>query len=235
MSTNYADPQINKILAIDGNNKCVDCGSDDPQWASMNNAVFVCLNCAGIHRNLGVEISYIRSLVMDNWDDSQLKHLSIGGNNRFLSNLEEYGIVKKNNHLSLNAEKIQRKYLYVASEYYRELLKSELNLTEPIIKPGKEEGQSLLEINQVAIESSAISKNSDKQQEPGVDKPEKKKTMIGMVGGFLSSASTKVKSTLKKTGEKIDKMEIKTKLKDAGKYVSSKASQIAVSTINDYL
>lgn len=237
MSTSYADPEIHKILSIDGNNKCIDCGSDDPQWASMNNAVIVCLNCAGIHRNLGVEISYIRSLVMDNWEEDQLRQLSIGGNKRFLRNLEEYEIVKKNNHLSLNSEKIQQKYLFVASEYYRNLIKSELNDTEAPNKPSKEEGQVLIEINKVIVE------NNDHKEDTQEESEQKKKTFFGKVGSMFSTAGNKVKSTIKKTGEKIDKMDIKDTLKkagtktvsavkDAGKYVSNKASEVAVSKLN---
>ena len=87
MVSHYADPEIEKIIEIDGNSKCIDCGQVNPQWASVNNAVFVCLNCAGIHRNLGVQISTIRSLVLDSWNEKDLKQLYNGGNNRFLQNL----------------------------------------------------------------------------------------------------------------------------------------------------
>ena len=36
------------------NSKCFDCGGDHPSWVSVNNGIFLCLNCAGIHRGFGV-------------------------------------------------------------------------------------------------------------------------------------------------------------------------------------
>jgi hypothetical protein len=87
----YSHPEFEKLIKGD-NRACFDCGVPNPKWASINNAVYVCLNCAGIHRGLGVHISFIRSLTMDNWDEKQLKFLRQGGNQRMRELLEEYGI-----------------------------------------------------------------------------------------------------------------------------------------------
>jgi len=48
-------------------NVCFDCNSSNPKWASATLGVFVCVNCAGTHRNLGVHISFIRSIDFDSW------------------------------------------------------------------------------------------------------------------------------------------------------------------------
>jgi ADP-ribosylation factor GTPase-activating protein 1 len=61
-------------------------GSSHPQWASVNNGSFICMNCAAIHRSLGVNFSFVRSLSMDSWNEKQLKMMSLGGN----KNLSEY-------------------------------------------------------------------------------------------------------------------------------------------------
>ena len=37
------------------------------QWASINNAIYLCLNCAGEHRGYGVNVSFIRSITIDTW------------------------------------------------------------------------------------------------------------------------------------------------------------------------
>lgn len=254
----YSDPEIEKIISIEGNNRCIDCGSDDPQWASLNNSVFVCINCAGIHRGLGNEISDIRSLVMDNWNDKQLKQLFLGGNTRFVSNLEDYGIVKNNNHLSLNPEKIEKKYLYIASEYYRQVLDAELNMMESPEKPDISRGCEILvqkdffekqtdsvypiegDINDYSNENE-VEEGSDEVKEPN-SKVKEKKSLKDKISGFFSSAAKETKKTYNKLEEKVSQMHIKDKLKqtgektvilakDTGKYISTKATQVKVSLI----
>lgn len=48
---------IDALSKVPGNDKCADCGAPDPDWASLNIGVLICIECSGIHRNLGVHIS----------------------------------------------------------------------------------------------------------------------------------------------------------------------------------
>jgi hypothetical protein len=44
----------------------------DPKWLSTNLGILICLECCGIHRNLGVHISRTQSLEIDQLGTSQL-------------------------------------------------------------------------------------------------------------------------------------------------------------------
>lgn len=50
---------IDVLTRVLGNEKCADCGAPEPDWASLNLGVLMCIECSGIHRNLGVHISKV--------------------------------------------------------------------------------------------------------------------------------------------------------------------------------
>ncbi|CAL5349615.1 unnamed protein product [Camellia sinensis] len=52
-----SEKPINMLQKVCGNDKCADCGAPEPDWASLNLGVLVCIECSGVHRNLGVHIS----------------------------------------------------------------------------------------------------------------------------------------------------------------------------------
>lgn len=51
---------IDVLRKVHGNNVCAECGAPDPDWASLNLGVLLCIECSGVHRNLGVHISKVR-------------------------------------------------------------------------------------------------------------------------------------------------------------------------------
>lgn len=65
---------------VSGNDACVDCGAPNPDWASLNLGVLVCIECSGIHRNLGSHISKVRSLDLDDWSAGHLSVMLALGN-----------------------------------------------------------------------------------------------------------------------------------------------------------
>ncbi|ORY19911.1 Arf GTPase activating protein [Rhizoclosmatium globosum] len=68
--------QLESLLEVPENRVCADCGDSKPKWASANIGVFLCIRCAGLHRNLGREISVIKSVALDSWTASEVETMT---------------------------------------------------------------------------------------------------------------------------------------------------------------
>ncbi|XP_069927595.1 arf-GAP with GTPase, ANK repeat and PH domain-containing protein 1 isoform X17 [Oryctolagus cuniculus] len=71
---------LQSIRNIRGNSHCVDCDTQNPNWASLNLGALMCIECSGIHRNLGTHLSRVRSLDLDDWPVELIKVMSAIGN-----------------------------------------------------------------------------------------------------------------------------------------------------------
>ncbi|KAK4744746.1 hypothetical protein SAY87_011058 [Trapa incisa] len=73
--------RLDKFINQSENRTCADCGSPDPKWASLNLGAFICIKCSGAHRSLGVHISKVLSVKLDQWSHEQVSSLvDLGGN-----------------------------------------------------------------------------------------------------------------------------------------------------------
>nr|XP_033485249.1 arf-GAP with GTPase, ANK repeat and PH domain-containing protein 2 isoform X5 [Epinephelus lanceolatus] len=71
---------LQAIRNAKGNSLCVDCEAANPTWASLNLGALICIECSGIHRNLGTHLSRVRSLDLDDWPGELTQVLAAIGN-----------------------------------------------------------------------------------------------------------------------------------------------------------
>ncbi|XP_010707621.1 arf-GAP with SH3 domain, ANK repeat and PH domain-containing protein 1 isoform X2 [Meleagris gallopavo] len=166
---------IDDIQRLPGNEVCCDCGSPDPTWLSTNLGILTCIECSGIHREMGVHISRIQSLELDKLGTSELLLAKNVGNNSF-NDIMEGNLPSPSPKPSPSSDMTARKEFitakYVDHKFSRktcasaaaklnellEAVKSRdllaliqvyaegVELMEPLIEPGQEPGETALHL-----------------------------------------------------------------------------------------
>ncbi len=71
---NQMQQMITELLTA--NPYCAECEKSDPDWISINLGILLCIECSGVHRSLGVHISKVRSLTLDDLDLEEYQFIS---------------------------------------------------------------------------------------------------------------------------------------------------------------
>uniref|UniRef100_A0A8D1LHW8 Arf-GAP with GTPase, ANK repeat and PH domain-containing protein 1 n=1 Tax=Sus scrofa TaxID=9823 RepID=A0A8D1LHW8_PIG len=118
---------LQSIRNIRGNSHCVDCETQNPNWASLNLGALMCIECSGIHRNLGTHLSRVRSLDLDDWPIELIKVMSSIGNELANSVWEESSQGRPKPSLDSTREEKER---WIRAKYEQKLFLAPLPCTE---------------------------------------------------------------------------------------------------------
>jgi len=86
------DAIFERLKTNPDNNKCFDCEKKNPKWSSVYLGIYLCLDCAGKHREYGPQISFARSLNLDTWNRRYITFMEQGGNTKALEYFRKQGL-----------------------------------------------------------------------------------------------------------------------------------------------
>ncbi|NXV79687.1 ASAP1 protein, partial [Atlantisia rogersi] len=163
---------IKEVRGMPGNRECCDCSAPDPAWLSVNLGILICIECSGIHREMGVHLSRIQSLSLDKLATSELllaRNISNSGfNNIMEANLPSFSLkptvhsdmaFRKNFIISKYVKKkyakrspaaqclslpeaVKDKDIFSLLQAYAE----NVDLSEPVLSPLQEPGETILHL-----------------------------------------------------------------------------------------
>ena len=81
----------------------------------------MCLSCSGVHRGLGVHISFIRSITMDAFKGAELARMAAGGNKPYQDFFDSHASNTKDSR-TFDASSIQERYDSEAGDEWKERL-----------------------------------------------------------------------------------------------------------------
>ena len=194
------------------NNICPDCGKKKSMdFASINNGIIICADCAKEHEKLGYNISFLRSLG-DKWDDYLFNYIKAGGNSRFIQFCKDYKVDKENNN-------IIQKYKSKGLTYYRDIIRSEvlgydppdnINVNKafeedpdiPDNYPEFKKYSFVKHVDMNYLEKNFYTKKEEKKEDEGI---------FGMIGGFWGNVKKKIGDEagdlMKKVSEKVSEID----------------------------
>lgn len=124
--------KVKSLMKESGNNRCMDCNVSNPQWATVTFGVFICLDCASVHRSMGVNTSFVKSVTMDSWSQREYLFMKYGSNPSFKAFIAQHGLEDKDT-MEIYVNNMAKKY----SNKLKEKVFTELGITENDLEPSR--------------------------------------------------------------------------------------------------
>ena len=114
--------ELNKLRALPCNSTCFDCTALKPGWAVLPHGVFICIDCAQTHRDMGRHVSQTKAIDTGTylWYPAELAVMREVGNTVAAAAFAEFNLPRKPSKDAKPAEKLaysQAKYSRVSPDF----------------------------------------------------------------------------------------------------------------------
>ncbi|KAJ9227245.1 hypothetical protein DTO027B5_749 [Paecilomyces variotii] len=187
------DPETrSKLIQIsktNGNDRCCDCGAPSPQWASPKFGTFICLNCAGIHRGLGVHISFVRSVTMDAFKNAEIQRMEKGGNEPWKVFFDAHPVTVSEGR-TFEDSTIKERYEGEVGEEWKERLTCKIEGTEYVPGQKKKQPEPISSRSSTPLSSTAAGMTSSATLERSGSRKERNEAYFAKLGNDNATRST---------------------------------------------